>query len=403
MSGEVLSSNDQIYDSNNENFENNFSQNLNIKSEEIFNNNINTQNPSKQNPQFSEEQVVWELEIWKRAEQTKFKAYLKGLEFEFLSKLSEDYKLKEDENEKEIKSKINELNTLQTRVKKKASELEGRESKLMLMEGELKNKISEVARQLTNKDEEIIYLQKRFKENKSDLEKEKLNLVKQLQEKDKDYKILEENFRKFKKEIDESPLSVLKHELSKKSLEFEEQARCTERINEEKEKYKSQCEKLKMELIKMKKLFEQEKESLFKQKIDEIEKLKFEIYNQKISQNEINELQELRNKIKNLTDEKEAGLKERDSNSNNFNLPPQNSYNGNNLLQNQIKKKEFKIVSIPKKNKTENFGSTINVRTELEKLNQEKYNLINSGMYHENDNLIIQIDNRIRRLQEIEY
>lgn len=403
MSGEVLSSNDQIYDSNNENFENNFSQNLNIKSEEIFNSNINTQNPSKQNPQFSEEQVVWELEIWKRAEQTKFKAYLKGLEFEFLSKLSEDYKLKEDENEKEIKSKINELNTLQTRVKKKASELEGRESKLMLMEGELKNKISEVARQLTNKDEEIIYLQKRFKENKSDLEKEKLNLVKQLQEKDKDYKILEENFRKFKKEIDESPLSVLKHELSKKSLEFEEQARCTERINEEKEKYKSQCEKLKMELIKMKKLFEQEKESLFKQKIDEIEKLKFEIYNQKISQNEINELQELRNKIKNLTDEKEAGLKERDSNSNNFNLPPQNSYNGNNLLQNQIKKKEFKIVSIPKKNKTENFVSTINVRTELEKLNQEKYNLINSGMYHENDNLIIQIDNRIRRLQEIEY
>lgn len=403
MSGEVLSSNEQIYDSNNENFENNFSQNLNIKSEEIFNNNINTLNPSKQNPQFSEEQVVWELEIWKRAEQTKFKAYLKGLEFEFLSKLSEDYKLKEDENEKEIKSKINELNTLQTRVKKKASELEGRESKLMLMEGELKNKISEVARQLTNKDEEIIYLQKRFKENKSDLEKEKLNLVKQLQEKDKEYKILEENFRKFKKEIDESPLSVLKHELSKKSLEFEEQARCTERINEEKEKYKSQCEKLKMELIKMKKLFEQEKESLFKQKIDEIEKLKFEIYNQKISQNEINELQELRNKIKSLTDEKEAGLKERDSNSNNFNSPPQNSYNGNSLLQNQTKKKEFKVVSIPKKNKTENFGSTINVRTELEKLNQEKYNLINSGMYHENDNLIIQIDNRIRRLQEIEY
>jgi hypothetical protein len=402
MSEDVMSSNDQIYDSNNENYENNFSQNLNIKSEEIFNNNIISQNPIKQYPQLSEEQVVWELEVWKRAEQTKFKAYLKGLEFEFLSKLSEDYKLKEEEHEKEIKSKINELNTLQTRVKKKASELEGRESKLMLMEGELKSKINEVARQLTNKDEEIIYLQKRFKENKNDLEKEKLNLVKQLQEKDKEYKILEENFGKFKKEIDESPLSVLKHELNKKSLELEEQVRDRDRINEEKEKYKSQCEKLKMELIKMKKLFEQEKESLYKQKIDEIEKLKFEIYNQKISQNEISELQELRNKIKSLSDEKESGIKEKDSN-NNFNLPPQNSNYGNFVSQNQTKKKEYKIVSIPKRNKSENFGNTFNVRTELEKLNQERYNLINSGMYHENDNLIIQIDNRIRRLQEMEY
>ena len=52
----------------------------------------------------------------------------------------------------------------------------------------------------------------------------------------------------------------------------------------------------------MKKLFEQEKESMYKQKMDEIEKLKFEIYNQKISQNELNELQELRVKIKQVTE-----------------------------------------------------------------------------------------------------
>src|SRR5689334_14167171 len=79
-----------------------------------------------------EENVIWDLEVWKRAEQTKFKAYLKQLEYEFLSKLAEEYKQKEEEREKDVKLKINEINILQTRLKKKASELESRENKVSL-------------------------------------------------------------------------------------------------------------------------------------------------------------------------------------------------------------------------------------------------------------------------------
>jgi hypothetical protein len=53
-----------------------------------------------------------------------------------------------------------------------------------------------------------------------------------------------------------------------------------------------------MDLIKIKKIYETEKEQLFKQKIDEVEKLKFEIYNQKATQKELQELNELKQKVK---------------------------------------------------------------------------------------------------------
>ena len=51
-------------------------------------------------------------------------------------------------------------------------------------------------------------------------------------------------------------------------------------------------------MIIIKKAYETEKEHLFKQKIDEVEKLKFEIYNQKATQKELQELNELRQKVK---------------------------------------------------------------------------------------------------------
>ena len=112
---------------------------------------------------------------------------MKQLEYEFLHKVSEDFKIKEEGREKEMKTKINELNILQTRLKKKASELESRENKVTLMEEELRIKINKVARQLTNRGRNCFYYNKRFKEIKSDLEKEKQNLIKQLHDKDKEY------------------------------------------------------------------------------------------------------------------------------------------------------------------------------------------------------------------------
>ena len=51
-------------------------------------------------------------------------------------------------------------------------------------------------------------------------------------------------------------------------------------------------------MIKIKKVYDNEKEQFFKQKIDEVEKLKFEIFNQKAAQKEMQELSEIRQKVK---------------------------------------------------------------------------------------------------------
>lgn len=103
-----------------------------------------------------------------------------------------------------------------------------------------------------------------------------------------------------------------------------------------------------------------------------------------MSQNESSELQELRNKIKSYKDYEETKDKEKEKE--NFQI---------------IKKKEYKIVNI-RRNLNRNESSNINVKNELERLYIERDSLLNSGMYIEEDPLIIQIENRIRKLSEME-
>ena len=92
-----------------------------------------------------------------------------------------------------------------------------------------------------------------------------------------------------------------------KQIQYEELTKEKNRLQAELDKSKAVNDKLKNDLIKMKKAFDNEKEQMYKQRVDEVEKIKFEIYNQKMSQNEMNELKELREKIKMLTDGPTAG------------------------------------------------------------------------------------------------
>jgi hypothetical protein len=241
-----------------------------IYEQDQTNMNQNIEGVGKEPQSIKDENVIWDLEVWKRAEQTKFKAYLKQLEYEFLNHLGEEYRQKDEAREAEVKQKVNELNVLQTRLKKKLTELESRENRVTIMEEELKIKINEVARQLANKEEEIGYIKNRFKEEKKQLDKEKSNMARIIGEKDKEIERIETNFKNYKKEIDESPVSVLKNELNRKCLEYEDILREKSRVEKDRDNSKQQCEKLKLDLIKMKKAFDAEKEVMYKQKVDEI-------------------------------------------------------------------------------------------------------------------------------------
>lgn len=371
-------------------------------------NKLNFQSNPKQKiekkQELTQEQIIWESEVWKRATQTQFYAHLKQIEYEHLTELQKEFKQKEEEREKEFKSKINELNLLQTRLRKKASELESRENKITLVEEELKLKINEVSRQLINKDDEIGYIKKRFKEEKALIEKDKLALNKILSDKQKELDSMRSHLTQFKKEMDESPLSIIRGELTKKSIENEELVKEKNKLLLDIDKAKEVNDKLKLDLIKMKKAFDNEKENMYKQKVDEIEKIKFEIYNQKMSQNDMNELRELRMKIKALGGDinsqnqlgqmgNTGGIGSMNLGGSNFSpfntqqLPPQQ--------QGTIQpKKEYKILSINRKARM----NEMDIKSEIDRLTKERGLLLSGGMYSEGDPLIVQLDIKIRKL-----
>jgi len=96
----------------------------------------------------------------------------------------------------------------------------------------------------------------------------------------------------------------------------------------------------------------------------------------------MNELQELRNKIKIMKDEEGKVTSENNENTN------------------KEKKKEYKIINIRKN--TGNMARNIDnqYKNEIEKLENEKYMLISSGTYSENDPLIMKIEAKIKKLYE---
>ena len=345
-----------------------------------------------------EKAIIWDLEVWKRAEQAQFKAYLKQLEFEYLSKLQEDFKNKEEEREKEFKTKINEMNNLRNKLSKKATELESRENKIKLMEEELKMKINETSKIIVNKDEEIELIKKNNKEEKDKLQRTITQLKKNIDNKQKEIDVIQEKFITYKKNMEDSPQSALKNEITRREIRNEELEKQIKNMENEIKNRDKTIEKLKADIIKIRKNYETEKDNMYKQRLEEVEKLKFDIYNQRSSSEEMKEIRELKEKIKELSKAKKA-----ENTENNFNYmpPPQGGYpmqyimnmpNPQSPSKNQ--KKVYTIISYNKRDQGDK------PRNELEKLTMERDQLLSSGMYKENDPLIFQLNNKIKRISE---
>ena len=74
----------------------------------------------------------------------------------------------------------------------------------------------EVSRQLTSKEEEIIQLKQKFKEERQQAEHDKKRLQGQVSEYQTKLEDAGSRFFNLKKEIEESPLAVLRNELGQK-------------------------------------------------------------------------------------------------------------------------------------------------------------------------------------------
>ena len=118
-------------------------------------------------------QAVWQLEMWKRAEEAKFKAYLKQREIEKIEEVTYNWKMKEQDREATFHESMKSMEALETKLRQKALDLQRREERIIQLEDELKHKITEVSRSLATKEEEVLNIKKRFKEEKTQLEHDK--------------------------------------------------------------------------------------------------------------------------------------------------------------------------------------------------------------------------------------
>ena len=137
---------------------------------------------------------------------------------------------------------------------------------------------------------------------------------------------------------------------------------------------------------------------MYKQRMEEIEKLKFDIYNQRSSSEEMKEIRELKEKIKELSNPKKI---ENSENNFNFMASPQGGFPMQYILNapnpqsaNTQNKKVYTIISYNRRDEGDK------PRNELEKLIKERDQLLSSGMYRENDPLIFQLNNKIKRISD---
>jgi DNA repair exonuclease SbcCD ATPase subunit len=259
-------------------------------------------------------------------------------------------------------------------------------------------KINEASKILVNKEEEIELIKKNNKEEKDKLQRTITQLKKNIENKQKEVDVIQEKFINYKKNMEDSPQSALKNEITRREIRNEELEKQIKKLEDEIKNRDKTIEKLKADIIKIRKNYETEKDNMYKQRLEEVEKLKFDIYNQRSSSEEMKEIRELKEKIQELSKAKKI-----ENNENNFNYmpPPQGGYPMQYIMNipnpqspSKNKKKVYTIISYNKRDQGDK------PKNELEKLTMERDQLLSSGMYKENDPLIFQLNNKIKRISE---
>lgn len=144
----------------------------------------------------------------------------------------------------------------------------------MQLEEELKHKINEVSRQLASKEEEVISVKKRFKEEKNQLETEKKRSLAQIEDLRSRLESADAKFVAYKQEVEHSPLNVLRTELAQKQIEIVELESRVNAANEQRDEFRHKFDKVKQDMIALKRQIDREKEQTLSRQAEELEQIK---------------------------------------------------------------------------------------------------------------------------------
>ena len=139
------------------------------------------------------------------------------------------------------------------KMQSKLNQLAKRESRLVLLEEELKQKIGETSRLLAHKDSEAEEQKEKWGEEKKILQKKNKELEDKNKKLEELTKNLEEDFRLYKISQENAPIEVVKKELNDRFLENASLRKELEKTEEIKEEYRKHFDRLKEEVIRLKK------------------------------------------------------------------------------------------------------------------------------------------------------
>jgi len=330
-----------------------------------------------------EYEALWQLEMWKKAEEAKFNAYLKEKSSLHLAEIIKEFKIKEEQREHQLQEATENVKKLQQQMIKKAKDLEKREQKIGTLEDDLRKKIGEVTKQLSAKEEEIISVKTKCKEEKQNLEKEKIILTEQLNNLKEQLAEINDKYNLLKKELNESSMSTLKQEISQKDLEVIELEKKLEKSAQAKELYKAQYEKIKEEIIRIRESTQQAKEAELKHQAEEIEKLRYQVampFSNK-TMPVIQNIEEPMLKTSKIQQPQQAETY-RQSARKDEGTARQSIY---------IQMNDYQTTE---RNPLHN-ENPIELKTELDRLMNEKQELLESGLYTESDEIIKTLNSQI--------
>mmetsp|Transcript_21894 Transcript_21894/g.39936 ORF Transcript_21894/g.39936 Transcript_21894/m.39936 type:complete len:500 (+) Transcript_21894:2014-3513(+) len=327
-------------------------------------------------------QAAWELELWRRAEEAKWKAGLKEKENQHLATLSVEWAAREQERERLFSKSVAELGQLESKLRTKILELQKREQKIASLDEELRQKLNDTSRQVALKEEEIQALKSRYTESRANLVKENKSLTAKVDELKAELGKTEEALRVARREQDSSAVQSLRKELEAKTLDNIDLKRRLDQVTGVKENFKAQCEKMKADMLRLAQRYEEEKQEWQHREREELSRLRLQQETSLASKQSTEEVQALKTQLDVLQQMINTQQPE----------PIQQTY--------APPKKEIPVLKpLPAAGTKIVYKAETKPRSDLSRLMEERKELLETGQYSPTDNLITEYDRQIASLR----
>lgn len=242
----------------------------------------------------------WELQVWRKSEETKFLSELKSRENEYLKTAAAEWVKKEILREEQNERVMVELGALEVKLRGKMLELQKRETKISSIEEEIKLQTNDFQKQIDIKEEELGNWRNKLTDTKSSVAKEVKSLRTAIQQAKDDLNKVEEETIKLRKLSESQELKELKKELSQRLAENTDLQARYEQIRAVKEDFEQRLYKLKADLSKTLRLQDMERKEKERKEREEVTRRRVELETIRYQHEEAVQIQEVKDKMLSL-------------------------------------------------------------------------------------------------------